>query len=274
MDADAASESVSGNAERVRTPYRRSQSGWEKKRHDGFHAKVTDSPFAGIFFFRNILIIRKDFRSEMKMRINVQRINVFRMTVTAVMAAVAFVLMVLEFSVPFVPEFLKFDFSDLPAMITSFTFGPVSGVVVELIKNLLHLPLTKTAGVGELANFLVGSALVLPAGLIYRFRKNKKGALLGALSGTVFAALISFPVNYFITYPFYTGFMPMETILSMYKTILPAADTLPKALLIFNVPFTIVKGVVNTVITFAVYKKLSPILKGTAGNGSLPKRRK
>ena len=193
---------------------------------------------------------------------NDKKISVRKMTVTAIMAAISAVLMFLEFSVPLVPSFLKFDFSDLPAVITAFAVGPVWGVVVELLKNLLHLPFTHTGGVGELANFIIGALLVFPAGLIYKFKKDRAGALIGSLAGALTAAAVSIPVNYFITYPFYTNFMPMEAIIGMYQAIVPAADTLIKALVIFNVPFTFVKGLVCVVITFLIYKKLSPVIKG------------
>ncbi len=189
-------------------------------------------------------------------------LSVRKMTVTAVMSAIAFVLMMLEFATPLTPEFLKFDFSDLPAVITSFALGPAWGVVVELIKNLLHMPFTHTGCVGELANFIVGAVMVFPAGLIYKFAKNRKGALIGSLTGTLTAALVSFPVNYFITYPFYTGFMEMEVIIGMYSAIIPAANTLPRALVIVNMPFTFIKFLLCALITFLVYKRLSPILKG------------
>ena len=185
-----------------------------------------------------------------------------KLTVTAIMSAIAFILMILEFATPITPGFLKFDFSDLPALISAFALGPFWGVATELIKNLLHLPFTGTSGVGELANFFVGAAMVLPAGLIYRKWEGRRGALIGCLVGAVTASVLSFPVNYFITYPFYSGFMPMDAIIGLYSAILPAANTLPRALLIFNVPFTFAKCFACSIITFAVYKKLSPILKG------------
>lgn len=186
-----------------------------------------------------------------------------KIAVVAIMSALSALLMMLEFSIPLVPSFLKYDFSDLPALITSFALGPVWGTCVELIKNIVHLPFTQTSGVGELANFLVGTALVLPAGIVYKRCKTRKGAVIAAVVGTLAATAVSFPINYFITYPFYTNFMPMDTIISAYSSLLPAADTLPKALLIFNCPFTFVKGLINVVITFLIYKKISPVLKGT-----------
>ena len=189
-------------------------------------------------------------------------ISIRKLTVTAIMSAISAVLMFLEFSIPIVPSFLKFDFSDLPAVITSFALGPVWGVIVELLKNLIHLPFTHTSGVGELANFIIGALLVFPAGLVYKLKKDRTGAVIGSLAGAFIAAAVSIPVNLFITYPFYTNFMPMEAIIGMYKAILPAADTLIKALIIFNVPFTFVKGMICVVLTFLVYKKLSPVIKG------------
>lgn len=190
--------------------------------------------------------------------------TVRNITVTAMMSAVSFVLMLLEVSTPLTPAFLKFDLSDLPALISALSLGPLWGAAVELIKNALHLPFSGTAGVGELANFLVGVALVIPAGWVYRKVRTRRGALIGCLVGTVASAVLSFPVNFFITYPFYAATMiPMEAILDMYHAILPTANTLPRALLIFNVPLTLVKCLCCTAVTFAVYKRLSPILKGT-----------
>jgi riboflavin transporter FmnP len=155
------------------------------------------------------------------------------------------------------------DFSELPALIAAFSLGPVWGAAVCLIKNLLHLIVTTTGGVGELANFILGAVFTFSAGFIYKKNKNIKGALLASIIGSALMALVSLPVNYFITYPFYSNFMPMDAILGMYKAILPSADTLFKALLIFNVPFNFVfKGIVNSLITFLVYKRLSPIIKG------------
>ncbi len=197
-----------------------------------------------------------------------KKINVRLLAGTGILAGVAYVLMLLEFSVPFAPSFLKYDFSELPAFIAAFAYGPAAGVAVELIKNLIHLPFTGTSGVGELANFLIGSCFVLPAGLFYKHVKTRKGALAGCVIGTFAAAAVSFPVNYFITYPFYQNFMPLEAIIGMYSAIIPAADTLTKALLIVNVPFTFLKGLIGSLLTFAVYKYLSPILHGNRAGKS------
>lgn len=183
-------------------------------------------------------------------------------TVTAMLSAIAFVLMFLDFSVPFMPGFIKMDLSELPALIGAFSMGPLCGVMVCLVKNLLHLFMTSTGGVGEISNFVLGASFVLTAGLIYKKKKTKKTAFLGALLGAVCMALVSFPSNYFVIYPIYENFMPREVIIAAYQAIVPSVDNLAQCLLLFNVPFTFVKAMFSVVITMVVYKKISPILKG------------
>lgn len=191
--------------------------------------------------------------------------NVRYMTVTAMLSAVAFALMFFEFSIPFlVPSFIQMDLSELPALIGAFAMGPWYGVIICLIKNLIHLLITTTGGVGELSNFILGAAFVLPAGLIYQRKKTKKNAVIGAVLGAAFMALLSVASNYFIVYPVYTAFLPMDTILAMYQEILPSADTLLKCLVIFNMPFTFVKGMLSVIITLLIYKHISPIIKGVS----------
>ena len=185
-----------------------------------------------------------------------------KLTATALLAAVAAVLMFMDFNVPFMPGFIKMDVSDMPALIAAFAFGPLSGAGVCLIKNLINVLTTTTGGVGELSNFILGCMLVLPAGLLYKKKKNRKFALLGSVVGAVCMAAVSFVTNYFIVYPIYTNFMPMEQIIAAYQAILPRVTSLWQALLIFNVPFTFVKGMLCAILTFVVYKPLSPILKG------------
>ena len=160
------------------------------------------------------------------------------------------------------PNFIRMDLSELPALIGAFAMGPACGVWVCLVKNLLHLFMTSTGGVGELSNFVLGVAFVLPAGLIYKHKKNKKSAITGALIGALCMALFSFPSNYFVVYPIYTKMMPMDVIIGAYQAIVPSVKELWQCLLFFNVPFTFVKGLFSVLITMVVYKKISPILKG------------
>ncbi len=185
-----------------------------------------------------------------------------KLTGTAMLGAVAAVLMFIDFSVPIMPSFIKMDVSELPALIAAFAYGPLGGVVVCLIKNLLNLLRTSTAGVGELCNFMLGVCFVLPAGLIYRHKKSRVTAAVGALVGAACMAVLSVPVNYFITYPVYANFMPLEAIIGMYQAIFPGVDGLLQCLVVFNLPFTFVKGLIDAALTFAVYKPLSPILHG------------
>lgn len=185
-----------------------------------------------------------------------------KMTMTAMLAAVASVLMFFDFPVPFMPSFIKMDFSELPALIAAFTLGPVSGVVVCLVKNLVALFHTYSGGVGELCNFLLGVSFVFPAGLIYMRKKTFRGAIVGSLAGCVCMAALSVPINYFVVYPVYAKLMPMDAIIAAYHAINHNITNLLQALLIFNMPFTFIKGLCSVLITFVVYKPLSPIIKG------------
>ena len=192
------------------------------------------------------------------------KLDVRKMTVTAMLSAIAFVLMFLDTAVPIMPSFIKLDLSELPALIATFALGPVCGVIVCLIKNLLHLLITTTGGVGELSNFILGAAFVLPAGLIYQHKKTKKNAIIGAIVGALAMAIISFPSNLFIVYPVYYNFMPKDVIIAAYQALVPFVniDSIAKCLLLFNVPFTFVKGLISAIITILIYQPLRPLLKG------------
>ena len=196
-----------------------------------------------------------------------QKIFHTRMLVSAAVgAAISFVLMLLDFSLPIAPAFIKLDLSDLPALVLSFTFGPVAGVLTELVKNLLHLFVTTTAGVGELSNFLLGCAFVVPAGLVYQKNRTRKTALLGMICGTLCFALVGVFSNYFIMFPFYTKVsgIPMDAIIGMCQKILPFVNNEWKVILLSVTPFNILKGVIVSVVTFLIYKRLSPLLRGRA----------
>ena len=188
--------------------------------------------------------------------------KLFPLVASALLGAVGFVLMAIEISVPIMPAFIKLDFSELPALIASFAYGPLYGAAVCLIKNLMHLFITNTAGVGELANFLMGVFFVVPAGLVYAKMKNRKGALIGSLVGAAVMGVACVFINLFITYPiYYEILIPESAILGMYKALLPSVDSIFESLLIFNLPFTFAKGVLVSIICFLVYKKISPVLK-------------
>ena len=191
------------------------------------------------------------------------RFSARKIAVTAMLSALSAVLMFLSFPLPMIiPGFIKMDFSELPALVASFVVSPISGVAVCLVKNLVNLFFTTTGGAGELCNFLLGVAMVLPAGLIYKYKKTRKGAIIACLVGSAAMALFSLPINYFISYPVYSQvFAPMEVILDAYKQLNPNVNNLWDALIWFNMPFTFVKGIAVSVITFIVYKPLSNALK-------------
>ena len=191
-----------------------------------------------------------------------KRTDTRKLTSTAMLAAVSTVLMFFSFSVPFMPSFIKMDLSELPALLASFTFGPMAGVSVCLVKNLINVFFTTTGGVGEVSNFLLGSMFVAPAGFIYQKMRTKKGAMFASIVGAATMAGLSLLTNYYIVYPVYTNIMPLEVIIGAYSAINPRVTDLWQALLWFNVPFTFIKGMVSVVITMLIYKPLSPILRG------------
>ena len=189
--------------------------------------------------------------------------NIRKLTVTAMLAAMSSVLMFFSFSVPFMPSFIKMDFSELPALIASFAIGPLSGAAVCLVKNLVNLFFTTTGGIGELSNFLLGVFFVVPAGIIYKIKKERLGAFIGSIVGAAAMAGLSVASNYFIVYPIYTKFMPLEAIIEAYQAIFSGVTSLLDCLIIFNMPYTFLKGLCSVAITFLIYKHISPIIKGT-----------
>ncbi len=193
-----------------------------------------------------------------------QKQKTHHLAVAAMLSAVAAVLQFVEFSIPIMPSFIKLDISDLPALLGTFSLGPVYGVAIQLVKNLLHLPFGSSAGVGELSNFILGAIFVFAAGMVY----SRKSALAGSVIGAVSMALVSLVTNYFIVYPAYVVLfhMPLEEIISAYNKILegvanvPTSNALFNCLLVFNVPFTLAKGLLDTALCFLIYKPLSPLL--------------
>ena len=197
--------------------------------------------------------------------VSASRNRTHKLTVTAMLSAVAFILMFIEFPIPaLIPSFVKLDISDLPELLAAFSLGPVYGVAVTFLKNLLHIVFkgTSSAYVGELCNFLLGAVFSLVAGFIYQRKKSRKSALLGAIIGAVLMAIVSVPMNYYVVYPAYVVCygMPLEAIIGMYQAILPSADSLIKCLTIFNMPFTFCKGMLDVLLCFLIYKPLSPLL--------------
>lgn len=198
---------------------------------------------------------------------SIKKADIRRIAATAMLSAVSFVLMFIEFPIPMlIPPFIKFDISDLPALLGAFALGPWTGALIELLKNLLHIVFkgSSSAYVGELCNFILGAIMCITSGYIYKKQKDKKHAIIGAICGAGIMAIISLPINYFIVYPTYVIVykIPMPAIIGMYQKLLPYSDTLFKSLVIFNMPFTFVKGLIDALICIIIYKPLSPLLHG------------
>ena len=182
---------------------------------------------------------------------------------SGILAAAAIVLMFIETPLPFMPVFLKFDFSEVPVLLAAFALGPVSAILVEMIKNLVHLPFTQTGGVGELANFIVGCAFVVPAALVYRRHKTKSAAIVGMLVGTLSMALLASLMNYFVMIPFYITVMgfTMGAIVGMTNEAGNKLVTDLKSLILFVfVPFNLFKGLIVSLIVGLIYKRISRFL--------------
>ena len=191
-----------------------------------------------------------------------KKVNTRVLAGCGMLTAAAIVLQYLEIPIPFIPSFIKLDFSDLPELIGAFAYGPLAGVVIALVKNIIHLAVSQSGYIGELSNFILGAVFAGVAGVIYKKNRTMKGALVGGVVGAVLMALVSFPSNLFIVYPFYYNFMPKEVVLQAYQAIVPSMKSIEQSLLVFNMPFTFIKGILCVVISMLIYKPLRPLLKG------------
>lgn len=189
---------------------------------------------------------------------------VFVMTRCGILAAMAVILYYIE--IPVV-AFYKLDLSTLPAILAGFAMGPLPGVAVVVIKNLVHMLGTSTACVGELADIIMSSCFVVPASLIYRRHKDRKSAVLSMLIGTVLMTIAGVLVNYFILIPAYQTLMnlPLEVIVSMGTKVWSYIDNTVKLVIFITAPFNMLKGTVLSVVTYLLYKRVSPLLHQKSG---------
>lgn len=181
------------------------------------------------------------------------------------LGAIAVVLMLFEIPLPFAPPFYEIDFSEVPVLIGCFALGPVAGVLIESIKILLNLVIngSATAGVGELANFCIGCSLCIPAGIIYKRKKTKKGAIIGLVSGTLIMTLFGCFINAYIMLPTYAKafHMPIDSLIEMGTKVNASITDLFTFVMFAVVPFNLLKGVLVSIIVILIYKKISPIIK-------------
>lgn len=198
--------------------------------------------------------------------VNGAKTNVRTLVMIAMLGAISTVLMWFEIPLWFAPSFYKIDLSEVPVMIGTFALGPVAGAMIELVKVLLKLVTkgTTTAFVGDIANYIIGCALVLPAGIIYKHKKSKKSAVIGMTAGTICLIITGCFLNAYVLLPAYgKAFgMEIEKLVAMGAAVNPAINSVFTFVLLAVAPFNLLKGIAVSVITLALYKYVSPVLKG------------
>ena len=181
------------------------------------------------------------------------------------LSAIAVVLMLFEIPLPFAPSFYEIDFSEVPVLIGCFTMGPLAGAIIELLKILLNFAInvTATAGVGEVDNFLIGCAFVIPAAVIYKKKRTRTGAIIGMVTGTLFMTFIGCFLNAFVLLPTYAKAfgMPIDALVGMGTAVNSHITSLTTFVIFAVAPFNLLKGFLVSLIVFLIYKKISPILK-------------
>ena len=200
----------------------------------------------------------------MKNEMSLKRTSTKVIAKVGVLAAVATLLMLLDFPLWFAPSFYKLDFSEVPVLLGAFALGPAAGAMIELVKILLNFVLngTDTGGIGEIGNLLIGLSFIVPAGYIYKKHKSFKSAILGMVVGTISLALVGAFFNYFLLLPVYSKIYgaPIQAFIDMAKALNPAITDLKTFIMYAVVPFNILKGIVTSAMVMLIYKKLSPIL--------------
>ena len=177
--------------------------------------------------------------------------------------ALAAVLMLFEFPLVFIaPSFYGLDFSEVPVLVGAFSMGPAAGVIIEFVKILMKLVMkpTTTGFVGEMANFAIGCSLVVPAAMIYHTKKSKKSAIYGMIVGTIVMAAAGVVINAVVMLPFYSKVMPLESIIALGAAINPAVSNVWSFAAICVGPFNVVKGVLVSIVTSLVYKRISNLI--------------
>lgn len=181
------------------------------------------------------------------------------------LSAIAIILMQFEVPLPFAPPFYKIDFSEIPVLVGCFVMGPLAGAVVELNKVILNMVIsgTTTGGVGDIANFLIGCAMCVPAGMIYKKYHTKKSALVGMTVGTIFMTAIGCLLNAYVLLPVYAKVfeLPMDALIEMGTAVNPSITGVSTFVILAVAPFNLLKGVLVSLIVFLTYKKISPIFK-------------
>lgn len=184
------------------------------------------------------------------------------MVKVGILAAMSFILMFVQFPIPVAPPFMKVDLADVPALIGGFSMGPIYGVLIQLIKNILNLSKTSTYGVGEISNFVVGGLFVFVSSSIYKKNKTKKNATIAMICGMLIMTLAATLSNAFVIFPLYGKAMGVD--MNAFVAIAHKTNTLVKSyftMMIFAiVPFNLIKGFIEILVTKLLYKHVSSIL--------------
>lgn len=185
----------------------------------------------------------------------------------SIIAAISFLIMIFEFALPVFPPFLKLDFSDLPALLIGFTLGPATGIGVVFIRNLLHLTITATMGIGELANFIISGTFVFLSAFFYvRYKK----AVLSLVVGTAGMVIVALITNLLIIIPLYEAILdlPLENTISAARTVNPAIEGINSYLAMVIAPFNLLKATLVSIVFYPIFKriKLTSIYKNFKGD--------
>jgi riboflavin transporter FmnP len=182
---------------------------------------------------------------------------------SAIFGAIGSVLMQFSLTLPIFPGFLSLDLGNLPPLIAAITTGPLAGFLSMLIKNLLDPIIfgTNTGGIGNFANFLMGAALVVPIGFVFKKHKTVTGLLVGGAAGIVCTAIVAAFVNYFILIPLFARiFIPMETIISIANAVNHNVNDIFTLIIFAVIPFNLLKGAVVVTVGFFIYLPLRPVM--------------
>ncbi len=191
------------------------------------------------------------------------------MAIMGILGAIAVVLMLFEIPLWFAPPFYELDFSEVPVLIGAFVLGPIAGIIIEFIKILLNLVITgtQTAGTGEFANFLIGCSFIVPASIVYYKNKTLKSAIKGMTIGTLCMVILGAFMNAFVLLPLYAYFfkMPIDALIEMGTKVNPAINNLSSLIFYAVIPFNLLKGVLVSLLTILIYKRISGAIKSIVG---------
>lgn len=199
-----------------------------------------------------------------RMEAFMKKFRMKQLTLIAMLGAISAILMVYRFALPLLPPFLSFDFSAIPELIGGFALGPLASIFIIIVKIVIQMVISGTNSMftGEIQNFLLSCALVLPAVILYHRKKNKKEALLGMVVGVIVCTIVAVITNLYLIIPFYTQLygLSMDKIVEMCQTVNPAMNSVNSMILLGIIPFNLIKCVLNCCITLLVYKKISPVM--------------